>query len=141
GEEGLKAMMDSGQLGRYGTVKRDDHGHLRLGEIEFGRMIKDRLTAMIDELGLQVSLIDKDLGYELRSADPIPFDAEYTRDLGYGAVKFLRSEDAGAYGAIISYVEGRMIPLPFEKMLNPETQRMKTRSVEVRGEGYECARR
>ena len=31
---------------------------------------------------MSVTLIDKDLGYELRCADPIPFDAEYTRDLG-----------------------------------------------------------
>src|SRR5205823_3743171 len=67
GEEGLRAMMDSGQLGRYGTLKRDDHGHLRLGEIEFGRMIKDRLTALAEEVGLALTLIDKDLGYELRS--------------------------------------------------------------------------
>ena len=34
-----------------------------------------------------VYIVDKDLGYELRSADPIPFDAEYTRDLGYGAAR------------------------------------------------------
>ena len=33
-----------------------------------------------------MAFIDKDLGYELRCADPIPFDAEYTRDLGYAAV-------------------------------------------------------
>src|SRR5205823_11074980 len=100
GEEGLQSMIESGQLGRYGKVIRDPHGHLRLGEIEFGRMIKDRLTVMLDELGMSGTLIDKDLGYELRSADPIPFDGEYTRDLGYGAVKFLRSVEATKYGAI-----------------------------------------
>src|SRR5207248_4256954 len=88
GEKGLLAEMDSAELGRYGKLQRDPHGHLRLGEIEFGRMVKDRLTARLEEQNLKISLIDKDLGYELRSADPIPFDAEYTRDLGYGAVKF-----------------------------------------------------
>ena len=92
-------------------------------------------------LGIATSFIDKDLGYELRSADPIPFDAEYTRDLGYGAVKFLRSENASKYGAIISYVEGRMNPLPFEKMIDPVTKRLKPRKVNVDGEGYESARR
>ena len=89
-------MLATGQLGRYGKIARDPHGHLRLGEIEFGRMIKDRLAAKLEELDLKVTLIDKDLGYELRCADPIPFDAEYTRDLGYGAVKFLRSRGSGA---------------------------------------------
>src|SRR5207248_11064695 len=48
GEEGLGAM--GGQLDRYGRIARDPHGHLRLGEIEFGRMIKDRLSAKLDEL-------------------------------------------------------------------------------------------
>ncbi len=141
GEKGLGAMMSSGHLGRYGTISRDDHGHMRLGEIEFGRMIRDRLTDRAKEIGMQLSLIDKDLGYELRCADPIPFDAEYTRDLGYGAVKFLRSEDAGKYGAIISLVEGRLHPLPFETMINPKTGRMLPRKVDVNGESYECARR
>jgi 6-phosphofructokinase 1 len=141
GEKGLAAAVDSGQLGRYGRVIRDPHGHLRLGEIEFGRMIRDALAERLEPFGLKIGFIDKDLGYELRCADPNPFDAEYTRDLGYGAVKFLRSEEASSSGAIISYVEGHMEPLPFEKMINPETKRMKTRIVDVSGEGYECARR
>lgn len=141
GEEGLKEVIDTGQLGRYGKVRRDDHGHLRLGEIEFARMIKDRLDTRLEELKLPVSLIDKDLGYELRCADPIPFDAEYTRDLGYGAVKFLRSEAAAHSGAIISFVGGRMEPLLFDKVINPKTGRMLPRKVDVGGETYQCALR
>jgi 6-phosphofructokinase 1 len=142
GEKALAAAMESGgALGRYGKVARDPHGHLRLGEIEFGRMIKDFLSERLENLGMKTTLITKDLGYELRCADPIPFDAEYTRDLGYGAVKFLHSEASTRFGAIISFVEGRMVPLPFDEMINPETRRMKTRRVDVEGEGYECARR
>jgi 6-phosphofructokinase 1 len=141
GETGLLECMSTAQLGRYGQIIRDPHGHLRLGEIEFGRMIKDRLSTRLEELNLPVTLIDKDLGYELRCADPIPFDAEYTRDLGYGAVKFLRSEEASKFGAIISLVGGHLEPLPFSQMINPQTMRMQTRRVNVNGEGYECARR
>jgi 6-phosphofructokinase 1 len=141
GEKGLKDAIESGELGLYGKVKRDEHGHLRLGEIEFGRMIKDRLAGKLEELDLPVSLIDKDLGYELRSADPIPFDAEYTRDLGYGAVKFLRSAEAAEFGAIISFVGGRMQPLAFDDVINPKTGRMLPRKVDVGGEAYQCARR
>ena len=133
--------MASGQIGRYGEITTDPHGHMRLGEIEFGRMIKDRLSARLQELDLNVTLIDKDLGYELRCADPIPFDAEYTRDLGYGAVKFLQSEEAGQFGAIISIVGGHLEPLPFEQMIDPTTKRMTTRRVKVNGEGYQCALR
>ena len=123
-------------------MRRDPHGHLRLGEIEFGRMIKDHLSQRLEELGLQqVTLVDKDLGYELRCAEPIPFDAEYTRDLGYGAAKFLRSPSAADYGAVISFVGGHLRPIPFEQMLNPATGRMKPRKVDVEDETYECARR
>jgi 6-phosphofructokinase len=137
----LLAAVNTGQLGRYGRVTRDEHGHLRLGEIEFGRMIKDILLQRLDELGIKGALVDKDLGYEFRSADPIPFDAEYTRDLGYGAVKFISSEAAKKYGAIISFVGGRMQPLPFDEMIDPNTKRMQVRKVNVDAEAYECARR
>ncbi|PYJ00427.1 MAG: 6-phosphofructokinase, partial [Verrucomicrobia bacterium] len=102
GEQGLIASVEGGHLERYGKVSRDDHGHLRLGEIEFGRLMKDGLTARLERLGLILTLVDKDLGYELRCANPIPFDTEYTRNLGYGAVKFLNSAESAKYGAVIS---------------------------------------
>jgi 6-phosphofructokinase 1 len=88
-----------------------------------------------------LTVVDKDLGYELRCADPIPFDAEYTRDLGYAAVKFVRSDEAARLGAVISFIGGRMRPLPFDELILPETGRMRPRKVNVEGEAYECARR
>jgi len=127
-------------LGRYGTMLRDEFGHLRLGEIEFSRMVRDYLTGRLEQIGIDLTMIDKDLGYELRCADPIPFDAEYTRDLGYGAVKFLRSRASAEYGAVISFVAGKMKPLPFADIINPETQRMKPRMVDVTSESYASAR-
>jgi 6-phosphofructokinase len=139
GEKGLIAALPAGQLERFGKVVRDDHGHLRLGEIEFGRLMKELLTQRLEKLGIKMTFIDKDLGYELRCADPIPFDAEYTRDLGYAAVKFLLSEESNKYGAIISFVNGKMNPLPFTDMLDPKTGRMQNRKVNVDGEAYECA--
>jgi 6-phosphofructokinase 1 len=141
GEKGLVAALGHEGLSQYGKIQRDPHGHLRLGEIEFGRLVKDELAARLEKLNLAVTLVDKDLGYELRCADPIPFDAEYTRDLGYGAVKYLRSEEAGRMGAVISFIGGRMQPLPFSKLIDPVTRRMPTRKVDVEGETYECARR
>ncbi len=143
GERGLlEACGSESNLRRYGKVERDAHGHLRLGEIEFGRMIREHLAARLEAHGIKLplTLVDKDLGYELRCADPIPFDAEYTRDLGYGAVKFLRSGAAARFGAIISFVGGRMRPLPFDELIVPQTGRMRPRKVDVDGETYECAR-
>ena len=65
GEEGLLSVMTAGGASTA-TVDRDPHGHLRLGEIEFGRMVKDRLQSKVAEVGLR-PIIDKDLGYELRA--------------------------------------------------------------------------
>jgi 6-phosphofructokinase 1 len=55
-------------------------------------------------------------------------------------VKFLQSEDSANYGAVMSLVGGRLISQPFNKIMNPQTQRMLPRKVDVDGETYECAR-
>jgi 6-phosphofructokinase 1 len=142
GEKGLiSALGGEDKLKLFGNLERDPHGHLRLGELEFGRMVKETLKKRLKEIGVKVDFIDKDLGYELRSADPIPFDLEYTRDLGFGALKFLSGELSTQFGAIISFVAGRLMPLSFESMIVPETQRMRPRKVNVESESFQCARR
>ena len=138
GEKGLIDALGD-ELGRYGNVERDPHGHLRLGEIEFGRMIRYRINERLEKLGLKVTMVDKDLGYELRCADPIPFDAEYVRNLGYGAVKFLMSAESDKYGAIMSYEGGSLRPLKFDDMIDPATSRMRPRLVDIHSELFECA--
>jgi 6-phosphofructokinase 1 len=140
GEKGLIEVLGD-DINRFGEIVRDDHGHLRLGEIEFGRLIKYRIASRLKDLGLKITMIDKDLGYELRCADPIPFDAEYTRNLGYCAVKFLLSGQSEKFGAIVSIVGGKLVPLKFEDMIDPKTSRMRPRLVNVEDENYECARR
>mgnify|MGYP001806901012 CR=1 FL=1 len=140
GEQGLIDAIGEQELKQYGKIEKDPHGHLRLGEIEFGRMVREWLSKRMEPLGLKSVMIDKDLGYELRCADPIPFDAEYTRDLGYGAVKFLMSPEADQYGAIVSVVGGKLMPLRFQDMIVPATKRMQTRDVDLNSVTYECAR-
>lgn len=141
GEQGLIDAVGEQDLNKYGKIERDPHGHLRLGEVEFGRMVREWLSKRLEPLGLKSVMIDKDLGYELRCADPIPFDAEYTRDLGYGAVKFLLSPEADQYGAIVSVVGGKLMPLRFQDMIVPATKRMQTRDVDLNSVTYECAHR
>lgn len=144
--EGLIETLQEEQLhealasGKYGDLILDPHGHKRLGEIDFGRLTRDWIGQRLKEFGHDLTMVDKEIGYELRCADPIPFDAEYTRDLGYGAVKFLLGDESAKYGAIISLVAGRLKPLPFADKLDPVTKRMQTRQVDVTGESYDCAR-
>ncbi len=140
GEDKLRIILEKNP-GKFGNIEVDAFGHLRLGEIEFGRMIRTMIAARLKDLGLKFDMIDKDLGYELRCADPIPFDAEYTRNLGYGAVKFLLSPEAEQHGVVITFVGGSMVPRPFPEMIDPVTKKMRTRLVDISGENYEVARR
>lgn len=140
GEERLRELMEKNP-GKFGNIELDAFGHLRLGEIEFGRMMRTMIASRLKDIGLKFDMIDKDLGYELRCADPIPFDAEYTRNLGYGAVKFLLSPAAEENGVVITYVGGSMVPRPFPEMIDPKTKKMRTRLVDITGENYEVARR
>ena len=140
GEDKLRAMMEKNP-GKFGSIELDAFGHLRLGEIEFGRLIRTTIASRLKELGLKFDMVDKDLGYELRCADPILFDAEYTRNLGYGAVKFLLSPAAEKNGVVITFVGGNMVPCPFQEMIDPATKKMRARLVDITGENYEVARR
>src|SRR5262245_29633298 len=136
----LAELMEYPSGAIYGRIELDPFGHPRLGEIEFARMIKDALAVYGAEFGVNTTFVDKDLGYELRCADPIPFDAEYTRNLGYCAVKYLmsdRPEDRD--GALISFHQGKMLPMHFAEIFK-DRDRLPTRKVEVNGEIYEVAR-
>ena len=59
-----------------------------------------------------MTIAEKNIGYELRCADPVPFDVEYTRDLGYCAAKYLLS---GGNAAMVSMQLGRFVPMPFAR--------------------------
>jgi 6-phosphofructokinase 1 len=140
GEEKLRQVMDANP-GKFGNIVLDQFGHIRLGEIEFGRMVRTMLADRLKQLGLKFDMVDKDLGYELRCADPVPFDAEYTRNLGYGAVKFLTSSASDGIGAVISFVGEQMVPLPFQEIIDKQSKKMRPRLVDVKSQSYECARR
>lgn len=136
-----KSLGSRANVEKYGKVVKDEHGNWRFGEIAFGRMVIDFLNPRLAALGLDATLVPKDVGYELRCVDPVPFDCEYTRELGYAAVRFLCSEDATRYGAIMSVVGGNSSPLKFEDHLDAETHKMKTRQVNTGSLAYQGARR
>jgi 6-phosphofructokinase 1 len=136
--EGLVERLDPEDLARFGAIERDDHDHLRLAEVNLGEVVKFRLRQRLAKLGLKPTLVVKDIGYELRCADPIPFDLEYTRDLGYCAAKFLLE---GGSNAMVTLQDGHFVPIPFDRMLDAETGRTRVRRVDVDSEGYRIARR
>jgi 6-phosphofructokinase len=136
--EGLVEVLAPQDLGGLDHVERDQHGHIRLSEIDIGDVLKREVSRVLGGFGLTTTIVPKNVGYELRCADPIPFDMEYTRDLGYCAAQFLLE---GGNAAMVSIQEGRFTPIPFKQMLDPTTGRAKVRMVDVASESYQIARR
>jgi ATP-dependent phosphofructokinase / diphosphate-dependent phosphofructokinase len=135
--EGLIDKLDPAELVELEDVERDEHGHVRFAEVDLARKVKAELHGRLSERGLRVTITNKNVGYELRCADPIPFDAEYCRDLGYGAVRFLLD---GGSGAMVSIQNGRLVPIPFDDLVEPESGKTKVRLVNVNSEGFRVAR-
>jgi 6-phosphofructokinase len=136
--EGVATRFDQEELTFLKDVPRDDHGNIRLAEIPLGDMLKQRVSAGLDSLGLKTTIIAKDIGYELRCNPPISYDREYTRYLGYSAVKFLTS---GGTGAMIMLKDGKSLPIKFADLLDPKTGKTRIRTVEINSDDYLMARR
>lgn len=136
--EGITLDIDPVDLEFLQTVERDAHGHIRLAEVNLGDLLKVQVGARLKALGLGTTIAVKNVGYELRCVDPVPFDMEYTRALGYCAAKYLSE---GGTAVMVSMQAGQFVPVPFAKMLNPETGRTRVRRVDVSGVDYAIARR
>jgi len=135
--EGIVYKLDINELSKYEFIKKDEYGNLRLSEVQLGRVMEYFVSESLWSRGIKIKIVSKNIGYELRAADPIPFDAEYTRNLGYSAVKFLLE---GGSGAMITFFEGRMKPVPFRKMIDPATGKTRLRYVDIHSEPYMVAR-
>jgi len=136
--EGVVLDVALEDLGGLHEVERDAHGHLRIAEVNIGEILKAQVAARLTEFGIKTTIAAKNIGYELRCADPIPFDMEYTRDLGYCAAKYLL---AGGNAAMISIQGGHFVPVPFKQMIDGETGRTRIRLVDVASTRYAIARR
>ena len=135
--EGVAERLDVDGLIRN-DGSRDAYGHVRLADVPIGMLLRDAVRARLADLGVDNSVVTKDIGYELRCAKPVPFDAEYTRTLGYGAVDYLLH---GGSGALIALSGGRVAPVTLDALLDPDTGRIRVRLVDVTTESYEVARK
>jgi hypothetical protein len=105
--------------------------------VNIGEILKKHVEARLKSLGIKATIVDKNVGYELRCADPIPFDMEYTRDLGYCGAEYLVM---GGNAAVISIQGGAFVPIPFSQMMDPQTGRARIRLVDIRSPRYAIAR-
>ncbi len=136
--EGLVLDIDPDDLAQLNDVERDAHGHVRIAEVNIGEILKSEVQKRLRTFDLKTTIAAKNIGYELRCADPIPMDMEYTRDLGYCAAKYLL---AGGNAAMISMQAGHFVPIPFKEMIDGQTGRTRLRLVDINSTRYAIARR
>ena len=136
--EGLVLGIDQRDLEGLDHVERDSHGNLRIAEVNIGEILKAQVARRLQDFGLKVTIIAKNIGYELRCADPIPSDMEYTRDLGYCAARYLL---AGGNAVMVSIQGGEFVPIPFGRVIDSETGCARVRLVDISSTRYRIARR
>ena len=126
-------------LGR--DVPVDAAGHPRLAEFPLAQILKDELRRRFEARGDKVTLVAHTLGYELRCARPTTSDMGYTRDLGHGGVRLLldTARDLPS-GVMVTLQAGNLVPMSFDEMVDPETNRTRIRQVDLASYTYEVAR-
>ncbi len=134
--EGLAEKLTEDQLAAMGQLEYDEHGHPRLSEIDFGKVVKLKIREELGKLGITTTIVDKDIGYELRCYNPTPFEMEYTKQLGFAAAKHAL---LGGSGDMVSIQDGSFVPIPFYAIMDPSTGRTKVRMVDINSESYEMA--
>jgi len=136
--EGLVEAVDPAELQEVAGAERDAHGNLRMAEVNLGEILKVKVLDQLKRYHINTTVVAKNIGYELRCADPIPLDMEYTRDLGFYAAQYL---DEGGSGVVIAIDGDHFKALPFSENIDPKTGKTKLRMVDVNSERYRVARR
>ncbi len=136
--EGFFEFFKEDQIEKYvgSDVPRDEHGHIRLAEINISGIIKTGVKEKLAKFGIRPVIVDQKLGYELRCVDPCPYDIEYTRNLGFGAVEYLAK---GGSGALISIQHDELVPIDFDDIKDPVTGKTKVRLVDINSLSFKIA--
>lgn len=134
--EGLGECLDPADLTELSDLPRDEHGHLRLAELPLGRLVRDRVEKRLADHGMNLTMVVKDVGYELRCVQPVAFDQEYTRELGAGAVTTLLD---GQGHVMITRQNQKIVPIPFDDILDPATGKTRVRMLDTRTESFATA--
>lgn len=126
-------------LGR--EVGIDAAGHPRLSEFPLAQILKDELERRFAARNEKVTIVGHTLGYELRCARPATSDLVYTRDLGHGGVRLLLDPTHDyPSGVMVTLQDGNLVPMSFEDMVDPATNRTRIRRVDIHSYSYSVAR-
>ncbi|MBR1397373.1 MAG: 6-phosphofructokinase, partial [Selenomonadaceae bacterium] len=135
--EGVIEKIAEEDFASLGNVVLDEHGHIRYSELDFGEILKQKVLEEVSRIGVKISVVDKEIGYELRCTAPIAYDIDYARSLGYEAMQFLLRGDSGA---LITIQDNKAVPLRFEDIRDPNTGKTYVRKVNIESVQYKIAR-
>lgn len=121
-------------------IPLDAAGHPRLAEVPLGDLLKRELVSRYSERGESLGIVTHELGYELRSADPSPFDMSYCRSLGYHSIRLFMQQERPQGCQMVTLVNGALSPVNLNDMADPTTNRTHVRRVDVQADYYRVAR-
>lgn len=121
-------------------VPLDAAGHLRLSEVQLAELLRTELQNRFAARGQSASLVAHELGYELRSADPTPYDMSYCRSLGYFSIQLLLTDYDAPSAVMVSLVNGNLQAIDMHDMIDPQTNRTRIRTVDTQSDIYRVAR-
>ena len=134
--EGVLSMIDPSSDPQLASCPRDQLGRIRYSELHISDLIVKHLKQLCVEESINATFYTKNLGYELRCADPTSFDIEYTTFLGVGAIRHLHQ---GLSGVMVTRDHNRIGFVPLTDMLMPDGK-IKSRKVELNSDVYQVAR-
>eukprot|EP01006_Ploeotia_vitrea_P030465 TRINITY_DN62878_c2_g1_i1.p1 TRINITY_DN62878_c2_g1~~TRINITY_DN62878_c2_g1_i1.p1 ORF type:complete len:435 (+),score=247.76 TRINITY_DN62878_c2_g1_i1:31-1305(+) len=129
--EGLVERMEQKEMEeRFGDV---DQGHQDLG-----RHVAAELKERFKKRQQTLCMFTRNLGNELRSAEPNATDITLAKDLGFGAVQSLL---AGKTRTMVTLLGGMVEHMPFSELFDPKTGKTQVRPVDTKSMSYEVARK
>ncbi|MDD5306789.1 MAG: diphosphate--fructose-6-phosphate 1-phosphotransferase [Deltaproteobacteria bacterium] len=135
--EGLIESIDVADLKSYKELEYDAHGHVRYSEIALAELVKEEVKKRLKKRQIDCTIVNKDIGYELRCQPANSFDLEYTQNLGYTAIRFLIG---GGTASMIALRDGAPYIISFNNIMDPKTGRIRTRLVDVDNAYYKMCR-
>lgn len=135
--EGLGELLPSSMLQ---DISRDDHGHISLGRLDFGKMMAGLISAEYEKrTGKSKKVNGLQLGYEARCARPHAFDVMLGCQLGHGAYRALIEKGLDAH-MVSTSGQMSLTFVPFTTLVDPETLVTRVRFIEGDSDFYHLAR-
>jgi 6-phosphofructokinase 1 len=134
--EGVLDLLSPESSKELRECPRDELGRIKYSQIELGDVIKPELQRLCDSVGHPLRLNTKNIGYELRCHPPVSFDVEYTKFLGFGAVRHLLE---GKTDGMVTRTHDALGFQPLSELVLPDGS-IRSRTIDLDSDLYRVAR-